>query len=48
MSLFGDSSSDEEFDMDEDGDIAMILALHKNKRPKHVGSVFGHERLRRA
>lgn len=31
--------------MEEEEDIAMILALHKNKRPKHGGSVFGRERL---
>jgi hypothetical protein len=43
-----DSSSDEEFDMNEDKDIALIVALHKNERPKHGGSAIGCERLRRA
>jgi hypothetical protein len=47
-STYDYSTSDEEFDMEEEEDIAMILALHKNKRPKHGGSVFGRERLRRA
>jgi hypothetical protein len=39
MVVFDYSFSDEEFDM-EDEDIAMILSMHKNKRPKHGGSVF--------
>ena len=31
-----DSSSDEEFDLTEEEDIAMIMAMmHNNKRPKH-------------
>jgi hypothetical protein len=37
--------SDEKFDMEEEEDIVMILALHKNKRSKHSGSMFDRERL---
>jgi hypothetical protein len=45
-SSFDYSSSDEEWDMSEDEDIAMILAIHhNNKRPKHGGSVLGREKL---
>jgi hypothetical protein len=47
MNSFDDSSSDEEWELEEDEDIAMVLMLHKNKRPKHGGSVFGRETLRR-
>jgi hypothetical protein len=47
MIFFDDSFSTEEFDMGEDEDIAMILLLHKNKRPKHGGSVIGRERIPR-
>jgi hypothetical protein len=32
--LFEYSESDEELDMEEEEDIAMILLMHKNKRPK--------------
>ena len=32
-------SSEEEFDMEEEEDLAMILAMHINKKPKHGGSV---------
>ena len=41
------SSSDDEWDMSEEEDIAMIMALHHNssKRPKHGGSVLGREKL---
>jgi hypothetical protein len=45
MIFFDDSFSTEEFDMGEDEDIALILLLHKNKRPKHGGSVIGRERI---
>ena len=31
-------SSEEEFDMEEEEDLAMILAMHINKKPKHGGS----------
>ena len=37
-------SSDEEFDIQEEEDIAMLLAIHANKKPKHGGSVFGRQR----
>jgi hypothetical protein len=30
------SMSDDEFNMDEDKDVVMIVSLHKNKRPKHT------------
>lgn len=43
--LFDDSSTDDEFDMCEEEDIAIILAVHKSKRPKHGGSVSGREKL---
>jgi hypothetical protein len=32
--LYDSSSSEEEFDTEEDEDIAMIVALHKSKWPK--------------
>jgi hypothetical protein len=34
-------SFNDEWDLEEEEDIAMLLALHANKRPKHRGSVFG-------
>jgi hypothetical protein len=37
---FGD-----EWDLSEEEDIAMILALHAKKRPKLGGSVFGQQKL---
>ena len=43
MSLPHDSS-DEEFDLQEE-DLAMVLAMHINKKPKHGGSVFGRQKL---
>ena len=36
-------SSEEEFDMEEEEDLAMIIAMHINKKPKHGGSVMGRE-----
>ena len=33
-------SFEEEFDIEEDEDPAMILAMHINKKPKHGGSVM--------
>ena len=42
-----DSSSDEEFDPIEEENIAMLVALHKWKKPKHGSSVFGREFIRR-
>ena len=33
------------FDFTGEGDIAMIVMMHKNKKLKHGGSVFGRECL---
>lgn len=33
--------------MAEEEDIALVLMMHANKKPKHGGSVIGHEYLRR-
>ena len=33
-------SSDKEFDIQEEEDLAMILAMHANKMLKHGGSVM--------
>jgi hypothetical protein len=44
--MFDYSMFGEEFDVGEEEDIVMILALHKSIWPKHGGSVFGRERLR--
>jgi len=38
-------SSEEEFDMEEEEDLAMILAMHINKKPKHGGSVMGRQKI---
>ena len=38
-------SSDKEFDLQEAEDLAIILSMQINKRPKHGGSVFGHQKL---
>ena len=38
-------SSEEEFDMEEEEDLAMILAMHINKKPKHGGSVMGRQKF---
>ena len=38
-------SSEEEFDMGEEEDIAMILAMHINKKPKHGGSVMDGQKI---
>jgi hypothetical protein len=40
MVVFDYSFSEEEFDMEDEEDIATILSMHKNKRPKHGGLVF--------
>ena len=37
-------SSEEEFHMEEE-DLAMILAMHINKKPKHGGSVMGRQKI---
>ena len=44
MSLPYDSS-EEEFDIEEEEDLAMILAMHINKKPKHGGSVMGRQKI---
>ena len=36
-------SSNEEFDLQEEEDIAMILAMHVNKKPKRGGSVIDRQ-----
>jgi hypothetical protein len=43
------TTSDEEFHIEEEEDIGMVLTLHadKNKRSKHGGSVIGRETLKR-
>ena len=38
-------SSEEEFDMEEEEDLAMILTMHVNKKPKHSGSVMGRQKI---
>lgn len=42
-----EDSSDEEYDLEDEEDIALILLLHKRKKPKHGGSVYGREVIRR-
>ena len=39
------NSSDEEFDLEEEENILILLAIHANKKPKHGGSVFGRQKL---
>ena len=39
--LLDDSWSDEEFDLNEEEDIAVLVAMHKGKKRKHGGSVYG-------
>ena len=46
-SFMEDSLSGEEFDLNEEEDIAMLVAMHKRKKPKHGGSVYGHAFIRR-
>jgi hypothetical protein len=41
------SNPDDEWDLSEEEDIAMILSLHANKRKKHGGSIFSRQTLRR-
>ena len=38
-------SSGEEFDLQEEEDLAMVLAMHINRKPKHGGSVFGRQKI---
>ena len=33
------------FDMEEEEDLAMILAMHINKKSKHGGSVMGRQKI---
>ena len=40
-SFVDDSSSDVEFDLNEEEDIAMLVVMHKGKKPKHGGYVYG-------
>jgi hypothetical protein len=42
-----DSSSNDERELSKEVDIAMMLALHANKRPKHGSSIFAWQKLRR-
>ena len=46
-SFVDDSSSGEEFDLNEEEDIAMLVAMHKRKKLKHGGSVYGRAFIRR-
>ena len=38
-------SFEEDFDMEEEEDLAMILAMHINKKPKHGGSFMGRQKF---
>jgi hypothetical protein len=38
-------SSEEEFDLKKEENLAMLLAMRANKRPKHGGSDFGRQKL---
>ncbi|KAE8809516.1 hypothetical protein D1007_13802 [Hordeum vulgare] len=42
-----EDSSDEEYDLEDEEDIALILLLHKRKKPKHGGLVYGCEVIQR-
>lgn len=46
LSFLDDSSSNEEYDMIEEEDIALLVTMHKKKRPKNGGFAFGRELLR--
>lgn len=41
--MWDGSSSEEEYDMDEEEDIALIIWMEKNKMPKYGGFVVGRE-----
>ena len=41
-STWDDSSSEDDYDINEEEDVALVLMMHKNKRPNHAGSIFGH------
>ena len=47
MSLYDDSCCDEDWDLEEDEDIALVLMLDKNRRAKYDGSIIGRVKLRR-
>jgi hypothetical protein len=47
MDSFDYTSCNEEFDIEEEDDVGMFLLMHKNKRPKHGGSIFGCESIRK-
>ena len=38
-------SSEEELDIEEEENLAMILAMHINKNPKHGGSFMGRQNI---
>jgi len=38
-------SDDEEWDLQEEEEVTMLLAVRANKRPRHGSSVLGRERL---
>jgi hypothetical protein len=38
-------SSDEEWDIQEEEEMAMLWAMHAKKRPNHGGSVLGRQKL---
>lgn len=48
-SLWDDSTSEDEYDLEEDKDMSIINFVHieKNKRPKHDGFVVGREYIQR-
>jgi hypothetical protein len=41
------SISDDEFDMEDKEEIALVLLMNKNKKPKHGGSVFSCEYIQK-
>ena len=41
------SSSDDEFDLHEEEEIDMLVTMHKRKKPKHGGSVYGRAFIQR-
>lgn len=46
-SFVDNSSSNKEFDLQEEEEIAMLVAMHKRKKPKHGGSVYVRVFIRR-
>jgi hypothetical protein len=47
MSSLTISSFDDGWDLSGEEDIAMMLTLHANKRPKHSGYIFGWQKIQR-